>query len=121
MRKDGRRFLLAHEGQEILRIIGVPGPRSTVAHSIDEATRVAEEIGYPVVMKVVSRDILHKSDAGGVALDIDNRDEVADAYEAILQNSRRFKPDAVIEGIEISEQVKPSVETIVGARRDLSF
>lgn len=121
VRKDGRRFLLAHEGQEILRIIGVPGPRSTVAHSIDEATRFAEEIGYPVVMKVVSRDILHKSDTGGVALDIDNRDEVADAYEAILQNSRRFKPDAVIEGIEISEQVKPGVETIAGARRDLSF
>jgi acyl-CoA synthetase (NDP forming) len=56
-----------------------------------------------------------------VALDIDNEAEVMDAYEAILQNCRRYKADAVIEGIEISEQVKPGVETIVGARHDLSF
>jgi acetyl coenzyme A synthetase (ADP forming)-like protein len=121
VRKDNRRFLLANEGQAVLKAIGVRGPQSIISHSIDEAITLAEKIGYPVVMKVVSRDIIHKSDAGGVALDILNRAEVSDAYEAILQSCRRFMPDARIEGIEISEQVKPGVETIVGGRRDISF
>ncbi len=101
--------------------VGIANPESNIAHSLEEAVKFAGDIGYPVVMKVVSRDIVHKSDAGGVALDIDNKEEVADAYEAILQNCRRFKPDAQIEGIEVSQQVSPGVETIVGARRDLSF
>ncbi len=121
VRKEGRRFLLAHEGQAVLAAIGVRGPQSAISHSIDEAITLAGKIGYPVVMKVVSRDIIHKSDAGGVALDILNGDEVSDAYEAILQSCRRYMPDARIDGIEIAEQVKPGVETIVGARRDVSF
>ncbi len=120
-RQDGRRFLLAHEGQAVLRAIGIPGPKSSIAHSVDEAILLAESIGYPVVMKVVSPDIIHKSDAGGVALDIDNEEEAVSAYEAIMQNCRRYKPDARIDGIEVSEQVRPGVETIVGARRDQSF
>lgn len=122
VRRDGRRFLLAHEGQSLLHAIGLKGPRSAIARSLDEAIAIAEENGYPVVMKVVSRDIIHKSDAGGVALDIQNREEATNAYEAILQNSRRrYKPNAVIEGVEVSEQVKSGIETIIGARRDVSF
>ncbi|MCX6006095.1 MAG: acetate--CoA ligase family protein [Chloroflexi bacterium] len=121
VRKDGRVFLFSHESQRIMRAVNIANPVSNIAHTLEEAVKYAEQTGYPVVMKIVSRDILHKSDAGGVALDIDNEAEVTDAYEAILQNCRRFKPDAVIEGIEVSEQLKPGVETIVGARRDLSF
>jgi acetate---CoA ligase (ADP-forming) len=121
VRKDGRQFLFSHEAQGIMRAVNIANPTSNIAHNIEEAVRFAKQTGYPVVMKVVSRDILHKSDAGGVALDIQNENEVTDAYEAILQSCRRYKPDAVIEGIEVSEQVRPGVETIVGARRDLSF
>ncbi len=121
VRKDGRRFLLAQEGQAVMKAIGLPGPQSGIVHNIDEAVAMAAKIGYPVVMKVVSRDILHKSDAGGVALDILNANEVSDAYEAILQNCHRYMPEARIDGIEVSEQVKQGVETIVGARRDVSF
>lgn len=121
VRKDARRFLFSYEAQRIMKAVNIASPASRVAHSLDEAVSMAESIGYPVVMKVVSPDILHKSDAGGVALDILNGKEVADAYEAILQSSRRYRPDAAIEGIEISEQARPGVETIVGARRDLSF
>lgn len=120
-RKDNRRFLLAHEGQALLHAIGVKGPKSSIARNLDEAVKLAEDTGYPIVMKVVSRDIVHKSDAGGVALDILNKHEVSDAYEAIMQHCRRYKPDAVIEGIEVAEQVRSGVETIVGARRDKSF
>jgi acetyltransferase len=120
-KKEGRRLLYSFEAQRIMDAVGIANPESNIAHSLEEAVKFAGDIGYPVVMKVVSRDIVHKSDAGGVALDIDNKEEVADAYEAILQNCRRFKPDAQIEGIEVSQQVSPGVETIVGARRDLSF
>jgi acyl-CoA synthetase (NDP forming) len=120
-RKDGRVFLFSHESQRIMSAVNIANPASNLARSLDEAVKFAGQIGYPVVMKIVSRDILHKSDAGGVALDIDNEAEVTDAYEAILQNCRRYKADAVIEGIEVSEQLKQGVETIVGARHDLSF
>jgi acyl-CoA synthetase (NDP forming) len=96
-------------------------PRSILGRDLDEAVRAAETIGYPVVMKVVSRDIMHKSDAGGVALNLENRDEVVDAYQAILQSCLRYKPDASIQGVEVVEMVRPGVETIVGARQDPSF
>jgi acyl-CoA synthetase (NDP forming) len=121
VRMDDRRFLYSYEARLIMRAIGIATPAGNIARTLEEAVNFAEIMGYPVVMKVVSRDIVHKSDAGGVALDINDRIEVADAYEAILSNCRQFNPDARIEGIEVSEQVKHGVETIVGARRDLSF
>ena len=104
-----------------MQAAGIKIPGSKIAKSIDEAVRYAEEIGYPLVMKVVSRDILHKSDAGGVALNLENRKEIIDAYEAIRQNCYAYKQDAIIEGIEVCEMVKPGTEIIVGARRDPSF
>jgi acyl-CoA synthetase (NDP forming) len=72
-------------------------------------------------MKVVSKDILHKSDAGGIALDLENDEEIISAYEAIMRNCRAHVPHAVIEGVEISEMVQPGTEMIVGARIDGSF
>ncbi len=120
-RADGRHFLLAHEAQEVMRVAGIVTPQSRIAHNTNEAVRYAGEIGYPVVMKVVSSDILHKSDAGGVALDLQNDRELLDAYEAILRNCRAYKADAAIEGIQVDEMVRPGVEVIVGARQDGSF
>jgi acetate---CoA ligase (ADP-forming) len=101
--------------------MGIPIPQRTIARSLDEAVVGSERIGYPVVIKIVSKDILHKSDVGGVALDLLNRKEVIEAYEAILYNCRREKPDAKIEGVEISEMVQSGVELIVGGRIDPSF
>ncbi len=119
--KEGRKFLLAHEGQAVMRAARIPVPQTIITHTLDEAVRAAERIGFPVVMKVVSRDILHKSDAGGVALDLEDRNEVIDAYQAILRNCRAYKADAVIDGVEVSEMVQMSTETIIGARRDGTF
>jgi acetyltransferase len=119
--QEGRTILLANEGQAVMRAAGILIPQSKIAHSLNEAVRAAEEIGYPVVMKVVSRDILHKSDAGGVALDLVDKNEVIDAYQAILRNCRAYKAEAAIDGVEVSEMVKMSTETIVGARRDATF
>jgi acyl-CoA synthetase (NDP forming) len=120
-RADGRRFLLAAEAQAVLEAAGIPRPQVRTCRTMDEAVRAAEAIGYPVVMKVVSRDILHKSDAGGVVLGLDDRQEVLDAYEAILHNCRERVPGARIDGVEVCEMVAKGVETIVGARRDANF
>ena len=120
-RREDRGFLLANEAQQVAAILGIEMPRSIVASSLDEAVRAAKQIGYPVVMKVVSKDILHKSDAGGVALDLENDGEVIDAYQAILRSCRAYKPDAIIAGVEVVQMVRPGVETILGARQDPSF
>jgi acetate---CoA ligase (ADP-forming) len=120
-RKDGRSFLFSHEGQNVMNITGIPIPKSLIAMTIESSVKSAAAIGYPVVMKVVSKDILHKSDAGGIALDLENNEEVIDAYEAIMRNCRENVPHAVIEGVEISEMVQPGTEMIVGARIDSSF
>jgi acetate---CoA ligase (ADP-forming) len=121
VRANNRTFLLASEAQKFMQIAGIPVPKSRIARHLDEAVRFAEEIGYPVVMKIVSKDVIHKSDAGGVALDLENRDEVLTAYEAIMHSVRAYKPDAVIEGVEVSQMIKSEIETIVAARRDRAF
>ena len=120
-RQEGRSFLLSHEGQKVMKITGIPIPKSLIAMTIEGAVKSSTAIGYPVVMKVVSKDILHKSDAGGIALDLQNEEEVMDAYEAIMRSCREHVPHAVIEGVEISEMVQPGTEMIVGARIDKSF
>lgn len=118
---DGRNFLLADEAKKLLESSGIQMPKSMVAKDLAQAVSAAEDIGYPVVMKVVSRDILHKSDAGGVVLDLQNRNEVIDAWEGIMMSCKRYDPSTRITGIEVCEMVKKGVETIVGARRDPSF
>ena len=116
-----RYFLLAHEARQIMDLVGIPVPRSFVARNLDEAITAAEKCGYPVVMKVVSKDIIHKSDAGGVALNLEDRAEIIDAYQVIMQSCRAYNPEAHIEGVEIAEMLKKDVETIIGARRDSTF
>jgi acetyltransferase len=121
VRNEKRQFLLSHEAASVVHAAGIQTPVSYIGHSIDECVSHAEKMGYPVVMKVVSKDIIHKSDVGGIALDLDNKEEVMDAYQAILHNCKRRKPNAVIKGIEVAEMIKPGIETIIGARRDRTF
>jgi acetyltransferase len=118
---DGRNFLLSHEAKDLMQASDIPVAESYVAKNIEQAIEYAGKIKYPVVLKVVSRDILHKSDAGGVALHLDNRQEVIDAYEAILHNCYRYNKNARIDGIEVCRMVLPGVEVITGARRDRVF
>jgi acetate---CoA ligase (ADP-forming) len=120
-RQQNRGFLLADEAQRMASVLGLTMPRSIIAGGLDEAVQAADEIGYPVVMKAVSKDIIHKSDAGGVALDLEDKNEVIDAYQAIMRSCLSYKPDALIQGVEVVEMVKPGVETIIGARQDASF
>ena len=118
---DGRRQLLGTEAKEVMAAAGLDVPPFKVAKSIKEAVKAAEEIGYPVVMKVVSEDIVHKTDIGGVLLNIDDENEVVGGYEAIIRNCRQYAPKANIRGVEISKMVPKGVETIVGATTDNSF
>ncbi len=120
-RTSGRSFLSARESRDIMRIIGLKMPASCVARSLDEALARCSEVGFPLVMKVVSPDIIHKSDAGGVVLDLHNSTEVIDAWQAIMQRCLAFLPGARVDGIELSAMIEPGVETIVGARRDPVF
>ncbi|MHA1966744.1 MAG: acetate--CoA ligase family protein [Candidatus Hodarchaeales archaeon] len=121
--QDNRRFLLVPEAMQVMEAAGIPMPKSYIAKNIEEAIAFAEQIGYPVVMKIASKDIIHKSDAGGVALDLQKREEVIDAYEAILSSARKFKPDAIISGVELVTMIDMSeaMETIIGARIDDIF
>ena len=120
-RKKDRFFLLAHEAQKIMNLAGIPIPKSIQVQTIQGAVEAAGTIGYPVVMKVVSKDIIHKSDAGGIALNLENEGEVVDAYGAILRSCKAYVPHALIDGLDISEMVKPGTELIVGARIDQTF
>jgi acyl-CoA synthetase (NDP forming) len=121
VRAEKRTFLLPSEAEAVAQMAGIPVPRNRLARSLEEAIGFAEEIGYPVVMKIVSRDIIHKSESGGIALDLENRREVMDAYEAILLNVRAYNPQARIDGVSVNEMVREGIETIIGARRDRAF
>jgi acyl-CoA synthetase (NDP forming) len=118
---DGRTFLLPWESKVVMDECGIRMPRNAIARSHDEAIKLAKEVGYPLVMKVASKDIIHKSDAGGVKLNINDDAGLLKAYEDILTSCKKYKADAKIDGMELCEQVKLTTETIVGARRDASF
>lgn len=123
VRKDNRRFLLPPEAMKVMAAANIPMPVSFIAKNLEEAIQSAEKIGYPVVMKIASKDIIHKSDAGGVALDLQNREEIIDAYEAIISSARKYKPEAVITGVEVVKMINmtETTETIIGARIDKIF
>ncbi|MBS3817685.1 MAG: acetate--CoA ligase family protein, partial [Candidatus Thermoplasmatota archaeon] len=121
IREKGRSTLLEDEAREILELADIPMAEGGVATSLDQVVDTAEEIGYPVVLKVVSADIVHKSDAGGIALNLENEKEVIDAYQAILSNARNKYPDAHIKGVSVAKMLEGGEETIVGGTRDNSF
>src|SRR6476620_10523592 len=99
VRKSGRTNLLEEEGYEILSAYGFPRPKSFVAKSAEDCVKAAREVGYPVVMKIVSKDIIHKSDAGGVKVRLLNDEEVSQSFEEIMSNARKYKQDAEIKGV----------------------
>lgn len=100
---------------------GFQAPRSGLAKTTDDAARIASEIGFPVALKIVSPDILHKTDFGGVALNIGNGDDARQAFESIMASARRSHPKAHIEGIEVQEMVVGGTEIIIGLLDDPQF
>jgi 4-hydroxybutyryl-CoA synthetase (ADP-forming) len=121
VRKQGRSNLLEEEGYEVLRAYGFPTPKSILGATEDECVKAAKEIGYPVVMKIASPDIIHKSDAGGVKVGVKSDDELRAAFRSIIESAKKYKSDAKIKGVLVQEMVKSAKETILGASQDPTF
>ena len=121
-RAKGLTALTAPQCKLVCDAYGIPVPREGLAHSADEARALADGIAYPVVMKIVSPDILHKTDAGGVVVGVADGDAAAAAYEDIVAGARAYRGDARIDGVQIQQQVTGTAqEVIVGAVTDPSF
>ncbi|MEM1984961.1 MAG: acetate--CoA ligase family protein [Candidatus Korarchaeum sp.] len=118
---DGRNFLLEHEAKSFVADYGIPVTRIKLAKSEDEAVRFANEMGFPVVLKIASPQVIHKSDVGGVKVNLRSEDDVRRAYREIVDNVRRRVPDARIEGILVQEFAPPGAELIIGLIRDPQF
>lgn len=121
VRKSGRSNLLEEEGYEVLEAYGFPTPKSILCTTEQECINAARQIGYPLVMKIVSSDIIHKSDAGGVKVGIKTDDELRNSFRTITENALKYKSDAKIKGVLIQEMVKSAKETILGASQDPTF
>lgn len=127
VRDDNRTVLLNYETSGIFEAYGITHPKTRLANSAKDAATFTEDIGFPVVMKVVSPQIMHKSDVGGVVLNIKNREEAINAYVDIISNVKKLGPvNARIYGIEVQEMInvdakQKSTELIIGVNRDPQF
>ena len=120
-RKKGRNFLLEPEAKAVCTEYGIPITAFRVAKTEEEALKFADDIGYPLVLKIVSPDVIHKSDVGGVVINLKTPEEVRRAYRKILANVRKHKADAEIIGILVQEMAPKSTEVIIGATKDPQF
>jgi acetyl-CoA synthetase (ADP-forming) len=120
-KKEDRKALLETEAKTICAEYGIPVNKFQLAKSEKEAAAYANEIGYPIVLKIVSPDIIHKSDAGGVKVNLKNAAEVSVAFKTIIENAKKYKPDAKIVGVLVQEMAPQSTEVIVGAIKDPQF
>ena len=120
-RAEGRLELGEMEAREILKAYGIRVPEAELASDIDEAKEIAGRIGYPLVLKIVSPNILHKTDVGGVRIGIGSEKELEEDYDEILFHVRKYIPDANIRGILVQEFIKDKKETIIGMSEDPQF
>lgn len=121
IRAAGGRPLVEREAKELLALYGIPITKEHLATTADEAIERANQIGFPVALKVESPDIAHKTEAGGIALGLDSVEAVRDGFEQIMGNARRYAPDATINGALVQEMVPGGREVIVGMTQDPDF
>ena len=121
VKADKRSSLTAPEGKLVCDAYGIPVPKEGVAKSAAEAVKLAGDMGFPVVMKIVSPDILHKTEAGGVMVGVKTAEDVEKNYATILANAKKYKSDAKIEGIQVQQMLLGGQEVIIGAVTDGSF
>jgi len=121
VKKDNRLVLLGSEAAEVVAAYGIEVAPTALARSPEEAAALAEEFGYPVVLKVASPKILHKTDVGGVIVGLNRAEEVREAYVKILENVHRYLPKVVPHGVEVQKMMPGGIELIVGVTRDVQF
>lgn len=122
VRSEGRVTIGDFEARKILQAYGLRIPQSEIAQTPDQAVQIARQIGYPVVLKIASPDILHKTDVGGVKVGLENQEQVRDAFELMVYRAERYVPEAHIWGCLVQEMVPPEgLEVLVGMNRDPQF
>ena len=120
-REAGRDALNELEAKKVFAAYDMPVPKCDMAITAEDAVAKANQVGYPIVMKIVSPQILHKSDAGGVKVNIKNDEECKEAFETIMANAKAYKADAVLEGVVIQEMAPWGTEVILGSVNDPTF
>jgi acyl-CoA synthetase (NDP forming) len=120
-RSEGRTVLTEVESKEVLKQAGISIIETKLATSGGEAISISREFGFPVVLKVASPDVVHKSDAGGVKLGLRTAKQVGKAYDQILQAIRQNYPQARIQGVAVQKMARPGVEVIIGMSKDAQF
>lgn len=120
-RKENRTQLTEIESKEWLKEAGIPVVEAKLARTKKEAVTLSKKMGFPVVLKIVSPDIIHKSDSGGVKLDLKNATQVGNAYSEILSGVRKHYPMAKILGVSVQKMARPGIEIIIGMTKDAQF
>lgn len=121
LNENGRYYMPEREANEILQCYGFPVLKSRIIQDLSQIDEAAEEVGFPVAMKISSQDIVHKFDAGGVRLKIKTPDKAREAYKEIIENAKQFDPKARIDGVLMEKMARGGVEVILGATRDPKF
>jgi len=120
-KKEGRKFLSEPISGKFLASYGIPIPPAYIAKNAEKAVKHAQELGFPVVMKVISPQIIHKSEVGGVITNIDKKEKVREAFYEIVENARKYNPQAEVEGIYVQKMAPPGREVIIGVVKDKQF
>lgn len=120
-RKEGRKVLTETEAKDMLAKAGINVVETKLAAKKEEAVAISEKMGYPVALKIVSPDVIHKSDSGGVRLNLKSAAEVKTAWDEILQNVKKAYTDANIHGISVQKMARSGVEIIIGVSTDAQF
>ena len=120
-RSEGRLLLTEVESKELLKEAGIPVVETFLAQSKAEASSIAKSIGFPVVLKIISPEIIHKSDLGGVKIGLNNDEQVGEAYDSIISSITKAMPSASIHGISVQKMADPGTEVIIGASTDPQF
>jgi len=120
-KREGRNFLMEHESKALLRLHGAPVTDDRLAKTPGEAVKFAQEIGTDVVLKIVSPQISHKSDVGGVKVGLRGEERIIKGFNEVVDNARRYNPDADIRGVLVCPMAEPDLEVIIGTKIDDQF
>jgi acyl-CoA synthetase (NDP forming) len=121
IQNSGRKLALPDESLAMVKIFGIDVPEYALVNTVEEAVEVSKEIGFPLVLKIASQDILHKSDIGGVVVNLENAEEVEKGYNEVFDNLKMRVPDARIGGLLIQKQLPETTQLIVGGVCDEQF
>ena len=121
VRNEGRTILTEIESKQLIKQAGISVSDTRLAISGEEAISISKQFGFPVVLKIASPDVVHKSDAGGVKVGLKTSKQVGKAYDSILGAIRQKYPQAMIQGVSVQKMARPGVEVIIGMSKDAQF